>query len=541
MAGVSQIDAGLVRRWVHGATDALRRERAALDRVNVFPVADADTGTNMYLTLREGDRAVRAAPDDATGVDLLAAAARAALLGARGNSGVILSEWLRGTVLAARQDATAAVLLEEAARSARAAVASPADGTILTTADAAARAGRATEDAGGGPGAVARSAVDAARTAARTSMTEHPVLAAAGVLDAGACGLVLVLGAFVAAAVSDSPGTMEPVSLDLIVHPGAGAAFVPPEPAPARAGTQGALELMFVLTRGPERAERVAPRLRARLEKAGDSVVVVGGDTGGGAAVWQAHVHTDDLEGALAVASGSAAAGGGGTLAQVHVRHLEAADPHEWGVVAITSAPALAADLAHAGAVVLLAGGFDAAVDPIAPDDVQRAAASTGVRRVLVLGDAPALEPDGRDLDVVVMLDAPTDVHVVVALAALGTAPDRADPQEEARAALAGLRVAGPVPASGAVPALTGLLSGAPGPPEVVTALLDDGAAHVADELAAALAGSAPAAELVALPTGRPGESVLLGAEAAVGQEPASGPGAPSGHEPGRETLRGRA
>ncbi|MBE1878133.1 DAK2 domain-containing protein, partial [Myceligenerans sp. TRM 65318] len=135
---VTEIDAGLVRRWVRGATDALRRERAALDRVNVFPVADADTGTNMYLTIRESDRAVRAAPDDAAGVDLLATAARAALLGARGNSGVILSEWLRGTALEARRGTTAATILEEAARSARAAVASPADGTILTTADAAA-------------------------------------------------------------------------------------------------------------------------------------------------------------------------------------------------------------------------------------------------------------------------------------------------------------------------------------------------------------------------------------------------------------------
>ncbi|MBL0888001.1 DAK2 domain-containing protein [Myceligenerans indicum] len=545
---MTQIDAGLVRRWVRGATDALRRERAALDRVNVFPVADADTGTNMYLTIRESDHAVRAAPGDASGVDLLATAARAALLGARGNSGVILSEWLRGAALAAREDATAATVLEEAARSARAAVASPADGTILTTADAAATAGRTTEDAGGGPGAVTRAAVGAARTAARTSMTEHPVLAAAGVLDAGACGLVLVLGAFLAATVSDSPGTMEPVSLDLVVRPRSAAAYTAPEPAasaPRPGAGPGALELMFVLTRDVRGAGHVAPRLRSRLEEVGDSVVVVGGDTGGGTAVWQAHVHTDRLPDALAVAAGST---GDGTLAQVHVRNLEAADPHEWGVVALAAAPALAADLAHAGAVVLLTGGFDARLDAVTPDDVQRAAASTGARRALVLGDLPPASPDtfeprsgdnGGDLDEIVVLDAPTDVHVVVGLAALGTAPDTANPHDVVRAALDGLRVAGPVAAPEAVAALV-RLAGAAEPPEVVTALLDDDAAHVAGELTAALAREAPAAELVVLPTGRPGTAVRLGAEPAHAVSPA--PEAPDGTaDPGTPVTAGRA
>ncbi|NNH54428.1 DAK2 domain-containing protein, partial [Promicromonospora citrea] len=93
-------DPAVVRAWAAGASAALRRERAAIDRVNVFPVADADTGTNLSLTLREGELAVRAAPEGATGAQLLAALARAALLGARGNSGVILSEWLRGLACA---------------------------------------------------------------------------------------------------------------------------------------------------------------------------------------------------------------------------------------------------------------------------------------------------------------------------------------------------------------------------------------------------------------------------------------------------------
>uniref|UniRef100_UPI00254A3A1A DAK2 domain-containing protein n=1 Tax=Promicromonospora sp. MEB111 TaxID=3040301 RepID=UPI00254A3A1A len=146
--GAGLDDPGVVRAWAHGATAALRREREAIDRVNVFPVADADTGTNLYLTLREGDRAVAAAPADATGPRLLATLARAALLGARGNSGVILSEWLRGLAVAARRGGTTADLLTRAAASARSAVAVPAEGTILSAADAAGAAARAA-----GPGA----------------------------------------------------------------------------------------------------------------------------------------------------------------------------------------------------------------------------------------------------------------------------------------------------------------------------------------------------------------------------------------------------
>lgn len=516
---MSRIDADLVRRWVHEATDALRRERAALDRVNVFPVADADTGTNMYLTLLEGQRAVSRATEPVDGAELLAVAARAALLGARGNSGVILSEWLRGASLAARREATAAEILLTAARSARAAVASPADGTILTTADAAATAALAARDRGDGTAGVSRAALDAARESARTSMTEHPVLAAAGVLDAGACGLVLVLGALVAAAMSDSPGTMTPVSLELVVDPpGAVPAAHATSPGTHCARTPDVappshLELMFVLTRDLPDPGDVAPRLRDSLEQVGESVVVVGGDTGTGAAVWQAHVHTGDLPAALRVA---ALAARGGTLSQVHVRHLEAAGGTPWGVVAVTGAPALAAQLAHAGAVALLTGGLEADVEPTTPEDVGRAAASAGARRVLVLGDTASGEPTGADLDELVRLDTPTPVHQVVALAALETAANPRDPVPELRAVLAELRALGPLPAPAAPGALAEALDDS-GALAVVTLLVDDGATRIVTELTELIAAAAPTAEIVALPTGRPGDEVWLGLEPVPG------------------------
>ncbi|MFD6140937.1 DAK2 domain-containing protein [Promicromonospora sp. NPDC060271] len=539
--GVRLEDPGLVRAWTRGATAALRRERAAIDRVNVFPVADADTGTNLYLTLREGDLAVAAEPAGATGAELLTTLARAALLGAHGNSGVILSEWLRGLAVAARRGGGAADLLTRAATSARSAVAQPEEGTILTAADAAAAAARLAEgsEAGAaGPLEVVSAAADAARAAARASRDELHHLRAAGVLDAGALGLVLVLDALVvatagatggarAAGVSEADGSMDSVNLDQLLEPTSSS---PAPGTPTAGGTEpgalphgaeagaGALELMFVLT-GPvaAAADTVAAELRAALGEVGDSVVVVGGDAGTGTGVWQAHVHTDHLDRALAIA---AAASRTGSLSQVHVRHLEAVAQHEWGVVAATSAPALAGALAHAGAVVLLTGGLGGStVEALTADDVGRVAASTGARRVLLLGvpDGPADVRRHLDVDEVVVVPTPSDVHAVVALAALGTLlplglPDEpdADVRGAVDGAFAGLTVTS-VRGDAAVEALRA----AAGPETVVvTALLDaDTPDGLPDLLAAALTERAPEAELVVLATGRPGDGVRLGME----------------------------
>ncbi|MFI9487288.1 DAK2 domain-containing protein [Promicromonospora sp. NPDC052451] len=598
-AGVRLDDPAVVRTWTRGATAALRRERGAIDRVNVFPVADADTGTNLYLTLREGERAVERAPADASGPELLATLARAALLGARGNSGVILSEWLRGLAVAARRGGDAADLLRRAAVSARSAVERPAEGTILTAADAAADAAADTalgmaadvaadtaadaaagavrgpeagpgRGAGGDTAAVAAAAA-AARAAARSSRDELDALRTAGVLDAGALGLVLVLDALVAAVsglpaapgvepapggVSVADGSMDTVNLDELLDAAAGFPVPrPAEPHGAPHGT-GALELMFVLT-GPvgDGPESVAAGLRSALAEVGDSVVVVGGDAGTGTGVWQAHVHTDRLDAALAVA---AAAGRAGTLAQVHVRHLEAAGQHEWGVVAATAAPALAAELARAGAVVLLTGGVEAVVEPLTPDDVGRAAGSTGARRVLFLGPGAASAGEGTpgvadtaaadaagadaagadavaadavaagagtpfDVGEVVAVTTPSDVHAVVALAALGTVLPfgvPADPGVDARTVVTDA-LDGLVVVTAGADGATGVLHGAAGPATtVVTALLDAGVPDdLPERLAATLAGRAPDAELVVLATGLPGDGVRLGVESGVGQE----------------------
>ncbi|WP_144682395.1 DAK2 domain-containing protein [Cellulosimicrobium sp. TH-20] len=597
--GADVVDAAVVVAWGRGGVHALAQARASLDRVNVFPVADADTGTNMYLTLLDAVRALPAGTADAAGPadgagDVLVRLARGALVGARGNSGVILSEYLRGLALELAEHRTVsgvalAVGLDRAARTARGAVARPAPGTILTAADAAARAAAdVVTDGDSSPGTVAAAARDGARAAALRSTHELDALARAQVLDAGALGLVLVLGALVAALDERTDGAdrtrpdesghgLVDARLD---EPGA----APATPAPvvsevlgmmsgmtpvtgssvgAASGTEaahegGEFEVMYVVDLpGGALAGAVgasaAPgeRLRSDLSGIGDSVVVVGGAGEDGSGLWQAHVHTDDPMAAVAAgravladAQGRASrerAGALVALRQVRVRHLPgthghghlpeavgtAADPgpsDEPGLVAVTSAPGLVADLARAGAVVLLRD------EPGAPDlaALHRVAVDARAAHVVVLpgGDLPerdvatlraALREDG--VESLEVLPAPTDLHVTVALAVaqLVDGPGRVDAVRSAldtvrtsRASAAGAD--GPEAARRLVGLLEGLLER---PAEVVTVLADDDVPLPAlDALAPAAARAG--AELVLLRSGRVGGAVALAAEGAV-------------------------
>nr|WP_246256777.1 DAK2 domain-containing protein [Isoptericola halotolerans] len=512
----------------------------------------------MYLTLREAAAAIHDADAGAGGARLLRLGARAALLQARGNSGVILSEWLRGLALAASRRDRLGVGLDVAARSARQAVAHPAAGTILTAADSAAAAARHAE-AGGmvGPlGAPARLTVlDAARRGAREaalrSVGTLAPLRAAGVLDAGACGLLLVLASLAEAqrhavvtdaVVSEAGGRIEPVLLDLDLR-GYTPLDTTEDAAPAEPaehehadGLSDEVELMFVLHRAAAaagfRPGAVADALRADLDEVGNSVVVVGGGTGDATgedveSLWQAHVHTPDLDAALHVTRRWA---GRGAVSRVHVRHL-AVPPADWAVVTTTSAPALAAELASSGAVVLL----DLDVPPT-PEDIAHGVVGAGTPHVLVL--APASVLAGTDLNELVMtltgsdatvqgsvrppdvvvVPAEDDVHLVAAVSALAGAVDAAgtgptDVPSVVRSALVRLRAAR-VPAGHAVEELARLVATLDDAPGIVAVLPDlDVPEPAVDALVVEAEALAVGADVVVLPTGRPGGQVGLGVE----------------------------
>nr|WP_202528058.1 DAK2 domain-containing protein [Streptomyces sp. SID486] len=210
-------DALAVRTWCGLALRALGRAREEIDAINVYPVADGDTGTNLYLTLESAATAVEAVfAGHGTGcaepslADAVRAMAHGALIGARGNSGTILAQLLRGMaqVLAEPGDAARIdgpglrLALRRAADSARQAVAHPVEGTVLTVASAAAEAAEGTE---GDCGTVARAAYEGARTALAATPGQLAVLERAGVVDAGGRGLVAVLGALVEAFTGETP------------------------------------------------------------------------------------------------------------------------------------------------------------------------------------------------------------------------------------------------------------------------------------------------------------------------------------------------
>ncbi|MGH3905309.1 MAG: DAK2 domain-containing protein, partial [Pseudonocardiaceae bacterium] len=194
---VKSLDGAAVRRWAATCCDELAARRDEIDGLNVFPVADQDTGSNLLATMRAGlDTVLRTEQEDDAAAGTAAALARGALIGARGNSGVIVSQVLRGLAECVTDglELDGAALregLHRAGELATAAVSEPVPGTVLTVLHAAARAA-----------AAARSddlcdVATAAATAAACALADTPrqlaVLARAGVVDAGGQGLVLLL------------------------------------------------------------------------------------------------------------------------------------------------------------------------------------------------------------------------------------------------------------------------------------------------------------------------------------------------------------
>src|SRR6266545_3588379 len=211
-------------------------------------------------------------------------AARGALLGARGNSGVILSQILRGLAdaLAAAPLAggrALATALATASSAAYQAVAQPVEGTILTVVRAAAQAAAAADS--DDLATVARAAADAARAALARTPEQLPVLARAGVVDAGGRGLCVMLDALVEVITGERPSD-EPV---------VPASVRPPLTMARESGSDDyAYEVQFLL----DATETAVAPLKQSLAKLGDSLVVVGGD-----GTWNVHVHVNDVGAAV--------------------------------------------------------------------------------------------------------------------------------------------------------------------------------------------------------------------------------------------------
>ncbi|MEV6065604.1 DAK2 domain-containing protein [Nocardia sp. NPDC052001] len=428
MPGVGDVlDGEALLRWGQACLSGLERHRDEINALNVFPVADSDTGTNLLATMRaaihaaeeaahrvtnrrivestglavtsESGRAesegttspgARAAsghaaagsPEAAAGgvpARIVASAmARAATIGARGNSGIILSQVLRGVADAVRDEdlteATLRLALRRAARLVRGALSSPVEGTMLTVLDRAAdHAAECTEQT---LRAVALAAADGAAKALGETTSQLGVLRRAGVVDAGARGLLVLLDELVVAtggqapdrpeylrqaerAVSAGPGgggvmpgsgagsldDSDAHANDGAGHANDGAGHANDSVAHALVGGAPHYEVMFLLTGADEAG---VAELREKLGGLGDSVVVVGD----GAGTWSAHVHCADA--GAAVEAGIAA----GELSGIRIETLAAAGPvplgtGERGILAVATGDGVVRLFEDAGAQVL--------------------------------------------------------------------------------------------------------------------------------------------------------------------------------------------
>lgn len=367
---LERLSAADARRWAVVTRAALAARRAEIDALNVFPVPDGDTGTNLYLTFDGALDAVRTENERAGLVEPsslaeeCSALARAMLLTARGNSGVILSQVVRGFAEAIAESGAAtadgplvAAALALASERSWRAVTHPVEGTILSVAKAAAEAAAGSATLTEATESALRGATEAL---ARTT-SQLPALQRAGVVDAGGAGYVLLLEALARVAHEDGgAGGLDAASffddqslqrrLDWAPQ---GAGVRPTDGTGAASSDEGAeadegpaYEVMYLLADADE--DRVEG-LKTTLDALGDSLLVVGGPD-----LWNVHVHVDDAGAALE--AGVAAGRPYRVKVTRFADHPRRRPATGVAVVACAAGPGLAAVFEDSGATVVSSG-----------------------------------------------------------------------------------------------------------------------------------------------------------------------------------------
>lgn len=279
------IQGTMLRDAMISASNTLSKAKQSVDELNIFPVPDGDTGTNMSMTMANAARELArlAEPTVSEAADVASAAL---LRGARGNSGVILSLLFRGFSkgLKGKEEASGADLADAltlGVEAAYKAVMKPTEGTILTVAREAAEQGRAAAAAGADPNAVWETICVEAEASLKRTPELLPVLKKAGVVDAGGQGLCIILRAmqkvFEGGAVEDGAVTEKSTKT---------------KSASAAGSFETDIKFTycteFIVAR-EKGNDRDPLRLRAYLESIGDCVVVVDDEE-----IIKVHVHTND-------------------------------------------------------------------------------------------------------------------------------------------------------------------------------------------------------------------------------------------------------
>lgn len=272
-----------LRDMVFVASAFLEKNRKAIDALNVFPVPDGDTGINMSLTMQMAAKEVREAKAE-TVQQVADAVAMGSLKGARGNSGVILSQVFRGfskglAGLKAMDGKALALAMQMGVEAAYKAVMRPKEGTILTVSRIMAEAAKKAADAGGDPLQVLDAMLTEGEIVLQKTPDMLPVLKEAGVVDAGGMGLLIIFRGFKMSLDGEEVPEEEIVSL--------GSYVVPSTEETADLEFTYCTEF-FIKNKEGNLGDDDALRLRSMLEKIGDCVLVVGEG-----ALFKVHVHSN--------------------------------------------------------------------------------------------------------------------------------------------------------------------------------------------------------------------------------------------------------
>lgn len=370
---VQSIDGQGLKAAFAGGAAWLERYATTLNALNVYPVPDGDTGTNMSLTMRSTLGAVANSPEHHVGA-MAAAMARGALMGARGNSGVILSQIVRGFAEAIEHEremdgAALAKALAGATRTAYAGIAKPVEGTMLTVIRRAAEEAQAAAERGADFETVLATATEAARVAVADTPNLLPVLKQAGVVDAGGQGVYVILDGALRAVrgepVPETTGDHASVTVEEF------------------AGEQAYGYCTEFLIQG-KNIDTAA--LQRELEALGDSLIVVGDES-----VIRVHLHTFDPGGAIQIGTRL------GILREVSVENMQL-QYEDWKEHHLTAAKR--APVAGCSVIAVAAGdGFH---------DLFR---SLGAARVITGGQT--MNPSAQDLLEAIEATPTTDVIIL--------------------------------------------------------------------------------------------------------------------------------
>lgn len=384
------ITGSMFRDGIISASNNIANSKQAVDALNIFPVPDGDTGTNMSMTMGAAAKEMNVVPDDYTIDEVSARCASALLRGARGNSGVILSLIFRGFAKACKGHETAdgklvAAALEKGVEAAYKAVMKPTEGTILTVIRKAAAAATEMSKINNDALEVCFAASEAAKEALAKTPEQLPVLKKAGVVDAGGQGLVLIL-----------KGMGSVFENGVIVQAIDGSSVTPVSAGNVVSASTDEIEFgycsEFLIEKAKKTGEKDALRLRAYLESIGDCVVVVDDED-----IIKVHVHSNEpgnvIQSALKY----------GQLINIKIDNMryqhstieesasndkESTAPvivkpeNEYGFVAVCAGEGLSELFSDIGADVVVSGGQT--MNP-STDDILKAVHATPAKTVFVL------------------------------------------------------------------------------------------------------------------------------------------------------------